>query len=246
MEGGFFSTKVFSATPSETGRKTKRPSPRRPMPTGGESPVNSHPQKSPTPADRRRVPRADRHSQASDPRTTSRDDGRRILKAAIAILSQGEELLEILPAEIYARKVPLAFNASIGGHYRHCLDHFTSLLRGLDADTVDYDHRERDARIESRPDFALALTRQMRARLEALPPGALDAPMKARCEVSYAHGDSPVTGSTFGRELVYAIAHAIHHYALIAVMARLMEVKLPEHFGIAPSTVAHQVKQGLQ
>src|SRR6266542_527441 len=62
MEGGFFSTKVFSATPSETGRKTKRPSPRRPMPTGGESPVNSHPQKSPTPADRRRVPRADRHS----------------------------------------------------------------------------------------------------------------------------------------------------------------------------------------
>ena len=54
------------------------------------------------------------------------------------------------------------------------------------------------------------------------------------------HGDSPLTLSTYGRELVYAIAHAIHHYALISVMARLLEVVLPAHFGVAPSTVAHQ------
>lgn len=171
------------------------------------------------------------------------DDARRIVNAAVAILVQGEDLLRALSTETYTRRVPLAFNACIGGHYRHCLDHFTSLLRGLDADTVDYDHRERDVRIESQPDFALSLTRQMRAQLERLPLGALDAQVRARCEVSYAHGDSPVTGSTFGRELVYAIAHAIHHYALISVMARLMEAKLPEHFGVAPSTVAHNAKQ---
>ena len=171
------------------------------------------------------------------------DDVRRIVDAAIAILAQGEDLLGALTAESYARRVPLAFNASIGGHYRHCLDHFTSLLRGLDADEVDYDHRERDVRIESQPDFALMLTKQMRAQLERLPLGSLDSPVRARCEVSYARGDSPVTGSTFGRELVYAIAHAIHHYALISVMARLMEAKLPEHFGVAPSTVAHNAKQ---
>jgi uncharacterized damage-inducible protein DinB len=171
------------------------------------------------------------------------DDARRILDAAIAILAQGEDLLRALPAETYAQRVPLAFNASIGGHYRHCLDHFTSLLRGLDADEVDYDHRERDARIESQPAFALALTCRMRAELEQIPPGALDAAVKARCEVSYAHGDSPVTGSTFGRELVYAIAHAIHHYALISVMARLMDAALPEHFGVAPSTVAHHKRE---
>jgi len=152
-------------------------------------------------------------------------------------------LLRALSAETYTRRVPLAFNACIGGHYRHCLDHFTSLLRGLDADTVDYDHRERDVRIESQPGFALALTQQMRAQLERLPLGALDTRVRARCEVSYAHGDSPVTGSTFGRELVYAIAHAIHHYALVSVMARLMDAKLPEHFGVAPSTVAHNAKQ---
>ncbi len=168
------------------------------------------------------------------------DDARRIPDAAIAILAQGEDLLSALSSENYTRRVPLAFNACIGGHYRHCLDHFTSLLRGLDGDEVDYDHRERDARIESQPDFALALTQQMRAQLEKLPLGALDAPVRVRCEVSYAHGDSPVTGSTFGREMVYSIAHAIHHYALISVMARLMDAKLPEQFGVAPSTVAHE------
>ncbi len=171
-------------------------------------------------------------------------DARRILDAARAILAQGEDLLRALSAECYTRRVPLAFHASIGGHYRHCLDHFSSLLRGLDADEVDYDHRERDARIESQPDYALAITRRIREQLEQLPPGTLRAPVRARCEVSYAHGDSPVTGSTFGREMAYAIAHAIHHYALISVMARLMEANLPEHFGVAPSTLAHQKATG--
>jgi uncharacterized damage-inducible protein DinB len=171
------------------------------------------------------------------------DDSRRILNAAVAILRQGEDLLCALSAESYKQRVPVAFSGSIGGHYRHCLDHFTSLLRGLDADEVDYDHRQRDMRIESDPDFALGLTREIRGRLERLPLGALSAPVKARCEVSYAHGNSPVTKSTFGREMVYAIAHAIHHYALISVMARLTGAQLPEHFGVAPSTVAHLAKQ---
>jgi hypothetical protein len=174
------------------------------------------------------------------------DDARRIVGAAIAILGQGEDLLRALPAESYTRRVPVAFDASIGGHYRHCLDHFTSVLRSLDADEVDYDRRARDGRIESQPDFALALTQELRGQLERLPLGAIETPVRARCEVSYAHGESPVTGSTFGRELVYAIAHAIHHYALIAVMARLMAAALPQHFGVAPSTVAHHANKATQ
>jgi uncharacterized damage-inducible protein DinB len=167
-------------------------------------------------------------------------DARRTLAAAVTILEQGEDLLAALTAEAYTRCVPLAFNACMGGHYRHCLDHFTSVFRGLDADEVDYDHRERDVRIESEPEFARKATRQLRRQLEQFALGMFDTPVRVRCEVSYARGDSPVAGSTFGREIVYAIAHAIHHYALISIMARSMEVKLPAHFGVAPSTVAHQ------
>ncbi len=163
----------------------------------------------------------------------------RILAAAIDILTQGEGLLRSLSAENYTRRVPVVFNAAIGGHYRHCLDHFTSLLLALNADEVDYDHRKRDPRVETQPQFALALTAEMRRTLEQLTPETLCTEVKARCEISYSHGNSPVTRSTLARELVYCIAHAIHHYALISVMARLMEVKLPEHFGVAPSTVKH-------
>ena len=168
------------------------------------------------------------------------EHSQRIPAAAIDILAQGEDLLRSLGPENYTRRVPVVFNASIGGHYRHCLDHFTSLLAALEADEVNYDHRRRDPRIETQPDFALALTVELRRILEQLPSDALGTEVKARCEVSYSRGHSPVTRSTLARELVYCIAHAIHHYALISVMARLMEVKLPEHFGVAPSTVAHQ------
>jgi hypothetical protein len=164
---------------------------------------------------------------------------RRILTAAIDILRQGEDLLRSLSVENYTRRVPAVFNAAIGGHYRHCLDHFTSLLLALDADEVDYDHRKRDPRIETQPEFALVLTAEMRRRLEQLTAETLCTEVKARCEVSYSQGDSPVARSTLARELVYCIAHAIHHYALISVMGRLLEAKLPEHFGVAPSTVKH-------
>lgn len=174
--------------------------------------------------------------------TVSADAGfPRILGAAVDLLRQGESLLTTLPAAVYTRPVPEAFHASIGGHYRHCLDHVTSLLRAVETGlpVVDYDARARDPRLERDPEFALEQTRQLRARLQALDPGLLAAPVLARCEVSYERGVPPVTRSSLGRELVYTLAHAIHHYALIAVMARLAGIPLPEPFGVAPSTLAH-------
>jgi len=171
------------------------------------------------------------------------EDAGRILNAAVAILQQGEDLLRGLSSEQYARRLPVAFNACIGGHYRHCLDHFTSLTRADGCDMVDYDHRDRDQRIETNPEFARALTESMRIELQSWPLEDLESKVRVRCEVSYSHGDSPETNSTFARELAYCVAHAIHHFALIAVMARLMEISLPPTFGVAPSTVAHQRNQ---
>ncbi len=166
----------------------------------------------------------------------------RVVKAAMELLLQGESLLAGVDSASYARRVPMVFNGSIGGHYRHCLDHFSCLLhRGIEG-VIDYDHRERDGRIEQDPVHALAATRQLLAGLQDLDPSVLEQSVMARCEVSYESGDSPVTASTVGRELVYAIAHGIHHYAMISVIARLQNIGLPENFGVAPSTVAHLKK----
>jgi hypothetical protein len=163
-----------------------------------------------------------------------------LLSAGIDILKQGEGLLRSLSSENYTRRVPLVFNASIGGHYRHCLDHFTGLLLAPDTDEVDYDRRRRDLRVETLPEFALALTVDIRRALEQFPPETLCSQVRARCEVSYTSGNSAVTASTLAREVVYCIAHAIHHYALICVMAKLLNVRVPEHFGVAPSTLAYE------
>jgi hypothetical protein len=121
-----------------------------------------------------------------------------LIAAGVAILAQGEELLATLTDDAYTRHLAVAWNGSIGGHYRHCLDHFQSLLLGVGDCEVDYDHRQRDARVETDRACARQLTRDLRGRLAILPEFLLDQPVAARCEVSYGHdGDSaPRSGAS--------------------------------------------------
>ncbi|MGC3957412.1 MAG: hypothetical protein QM813_05455 [Verrucomicrobiota bacterium] len=60
------------------------------------------------------------------------------------------------------------------------------------------------------------------------------------CKTSYATSGSQASPSTVGREIMYSVAHAVHHYALIGFMAAVMGLALPPGFGIAPSTLKHQ------
>lgn len=38
---------------------------------------------------------------------------------------------------------------------------------------------------------------------------------------------------------MFCVVHAIHHYALIRVMCGMIEVVVPDGFGVAPSTIKH-------
>ena len=69
-----------------------------------------------------------------------------LINSVIETLAQGEALLAQLGDADYTRKLPVAFNASIGGHYRHCLDHFRSLVDSAMDGDLNYDHRERGKR----------------------------------------------------------------------------------------------------
>jgi uncharacterized damage-inducible protein DinB len=166
------------------------------------------------------------------------------LHEAIAeVLRQGESLLNSLSDEDYTRKLPTVFGSTVGGHYRHCLDHFKSLLLGLDGGEINYDHRERNSWIENDCMFALAETRRILRAFESIPTRFLDCPINVRSKVNYEFDASPLIASTVGRELMYAVAHAIHHYAIIAVICRLLDVPLPAGFGVAPSTLKYQAEQ---
>jgi uncharacterized damage-inducible protein DinB len=163
--------------------------------------------------------------------------------AAIDVLRQGESLLRRIDDQKYTRKLQPAFNSAIGGHYRHCLDHFHSLLQGLAEGEVNYDHRERNPRIENDRDFALAETQRVIRACRAIPTPFLACPINVRSQVGYNMDEPPLIGSSVGRELIYAIAHTIHHYALISVMCGLLKVATPPGFGVAPSTLKYQSDQ---
>lgn len=165
-----------------------------------------------------------------------------ILNAVREILGQGETLLLALDDAAYMIKVPAAFHASIGGHYRHCLDHFCCVFDALAEEVVDYDARKRDPRIETERGMALAKTRELRRKAAEMPVAGLDRFVWARSQISYSAVESPIAASTVGRELMFCTVHAIHHYALIGVMGGLLEVAMPEGFGVAPSTIQHLQK----
>ena len=72
---------------------------------------------------------------------------------------------------------------------------------------------------------------------------ALELPIQVMSKVNYEGEAASATASSVGRELMYAVAHAIHHYALLAVMCGLLGVPVPFGFGFAPSTLQHQAEQ---
>src|SRR5712691_6140899 len=111
----------------------------------------------------------------------STSDSPVLIDSVIETLQQGETLLTEISDETYTQKVPIAFNASIGGHYRHCLDHFRSLLDSAMDGDLNYDHRERGTLIEKDRYAALNATRELRERYQRLAPVFLMRPLAVTC-----------------------------------------------------------------
>src|SRR6516165_1939866 len=148
---------------------------------------------------------------------TNRFESEELVPSVLEALVQGESLLIEVSDEDYTRKVAVAFNASVGGHYRHCLDHFRSLLDSAAHGDLNYDHRERGTLVEHDRFAALNATRELREGYERLEPELLLRTLSVTCKTSYATTGPQTSPSTVGREIMYSVAHAVHHYALIGV-----------------------------
>jgi hypothetical protein len=165
-----------------------------------------------------------------------------LIESVLETLRQGETLLVDISDETYTCKHPLVFSASIGGHYRHCLDHFQSLLASAASGELNYDHRQRNTLVENDRFAALNATRELLKNFKRLDVTVLSLRLVVTCKTSYATTGSQVSSSTFGREIMYSVAHAVHHFALIGVMGGLLNLQLPSGFGVAPSTLKHQAE----
>jgi uncharacterized damage-inducible protein DinB len=167
---------------------------------------------------------------------------RGLADALDAVLLQGKELLENLVQEEFAASHPIGNGASIGAHYRHCLDHFLQLFAGLESGTVNYDARTRDPILETDRLVAITATEALRSSAQELRKLGAEDPLEVRCAVTCGNEEAGSASSTLGREMMFCISHAIHHYALIAMLLRSTERDVPEGFGVAPSTIRHRLR----
>jgi uncharacterized damage-inducible protein DinB len=130
---------------------------------------------------------------------------------------------------------------TIGKHVRHCLDHFLAALSVHDerGNAADYDHRERNVPMETDRAEALEAIHRVARRLRAVRAVVADEPAVVRVMVT-CDGAQCEFRSTVGRELAFAAHHAVHHHAMMKVIADELAVSSPAGFGLAPSTELYQ------
>ncbi|MCC5843195.1 MAG: hypothetical protein JJU05_02980 [Verrucomicrobia bacterium] len=154
-------------------------------------------------------------------------------------LDQAADLVTSLDDTGYLQPEPMAMHASIGGHLRHVLEHIEPILNTPAGGLLDYDARPRDKAVETSRVCALERTRQLQEALRAVPDEWENDLLRIRNRVAVEEDAVRVAPSSRARELIYAIAHTVHHFALIRVMCNLRGIALPENFGYAPSTLHH-------
>jgi hypothetical protein len=162
-----------------------------------------------------------------------------LISAVEDVLQQGCALLRSVSHETYTRKHEGPHGSSLGAHYRHVLDHFLCLLDGLQSGQIDYDQRRRSPEIENSELEALVVTENLIERFRRLPRDIARQDCTVVYSVGYGEGDAQAVGSNVGRELMFCVGHAIHHYAILRLIASGMALTLPYEFGVAPSTLKH-------
>jgi hypothetical protein len=160
-----------------------------------------------------------------------------LVVASQDVLLQALGLLFNIWDATYSRMAEAPYGASIGGHYRHILEHFQCLVRGIRSGEINYDARERNLRLETEVTYATIATCDVLRAIKNYTKESLVRPCKVVNSVSCGPGEAPVMESNIGREVAYCIGHAIHHYAIIRLICSHLGVEVPKEFGVAPSTL---------
>jgi hypothetical protein len=128
---------------------------------------------------------------------------------------------------------------AVSAHLRHCVDHFRLLIEGLAAGRVDYDARQRDARLERDPAAMREALSSIVRSLSEIDAGTLGQQLLVSQSAATGH-EAPTTPSCLDRELVFLSGHTIHHIAIMAYAAEAAGASLPPHLAMAFSTQAYR------
>ena len=152
------------------------------------------------------------------------------------VFVQLAETIKQLSASQYAQPCSNLVNNTIGQHVRHIIELFQCLENGYPDSSVNYENRKRDKTIETDKELALRLLQDIYSQLDRP-----DKPLVLHASYDD-HSSTPIAIPTnYYREIAYNLEHTIHHMALIRVgIAEVSEIRLPENFGVASSTVKHR------
>ncbi|RTY95592.1 DinB family protein [Flavobacterium bomense] len=143
------------------------------------------------------------------------------------------DLLNQLSQKEYSNSCAELSNATIGEHTRHILEMFQCLENQYDSGIVNYDKRERNARIQTDTTFAIENIVLIQQNLNK---------KNKNIELlQVIDGEEIRIESNYFRELLYNLEHCIHHQALIKVAILQCEtVIIDPNFGVARSTIEYR------
>lgn len=159
------------------------------------------------------------------------------------IICQIQELLELIDQDTFTKPLDIYHGSTIGQHFRHLIEFYSCLVKGLGVGLVDYSDRDRDPLVETLPSHAAGILNQLGESLARHEEGMALAVLTEFTADS--REKRQVVSSSFGRELMFAHDHAIHHLAIVKIglAAALPGLELQHHFGVAPSTIKHRERQ---
>ena len=163
----------------------------------------------------------------------------RLILDLVDILKQGRDLIAASSDTLY-QQLPDQFKASsLGAHYRHHLEHVELLLSGLGQSVIDYDDRARNQQLETDRAYALERTDALIDAFLGLQEDALNEELTVVYRSCTEADTRPRAKSTLGREMLFLISHAVHHYALMRILVEASGASTRDDFGVMPSTQAH-------
>ncbi|KAG8957325.1 hypothetical protein FRC03_010264 [Tulasnella sp. 419] len=170
------------------------------------------------------------------------------LYVATAVLEQALDFLvnSVGSDEQLAFQSRLLPGSTIGKHMRHARDHFNLLVQsvgqGKPPYPLSYDVRTRDTPMEKSLSAAREQIRTSIADLKRVfdPDRGIGA--EAEVELSAITPFPLSFKSSVGRELWFVALHAIHHFAVIRVLAGELGLVVDHEFGVAPSTLRYRAQ----
>lgn len=162
-----------------------------------------------------------------------------MLTSQLEILEQGRLYLNSVTQEDYVEIISPNFISSAGSHIRHIIDHYQSVITGMETDLIDYDLRLRGSKVEENPQLAINKLDEIAAWMKSLTSSDLNRAIPLSTEVSTSNKEVQVVQTSVARELIFAGSHAVHHYAMITQITFAQTTTANTAFGIAPATATY-------